>query len=704
MSPYSRFRTLRPVFTAHTSGLWRRNLHTVAWAADGALLAGGTYRATGSPIIRWPEGGRGHRQELAAADNTVMALVPLADGGFVYASGDPAFGIYDRQLRRRIDRRPEIIDLRDQWRVFRVSPDGGKVTFGLQYGGRSPAWFETADRQLGQGAAAKSLDAADTTSLPIAGWEDTEAPKLAGKALDLEKYQRSRSLAIAPDRQSFLLGTEWSLRQFSSNGKAIWSVPVPGVAWAVNVSRDGRLAVAALADGTIRWYRYQDGKEMLALFVHRDGKRWVLWTPEGYYDASPGGEDLIGWHVNRGLDDAADFFPASRFRERFYRPAAVGAVLRTLDIDKALEETASRAAPGTPLTLPPVVTILSPQEGDAVNGSTVEVHYVVRSPSGQRVTSVQVLVDGRPLEGQRGVPMVLEDGPASPEAERDESVVVPVDHDETISLIARAGERAGEAATVKVLWKGEKPFAAPQGRLYLLAVGISDYRNEKLKLHYAAKDAEDVAAAFKRQEGGLYREVVSKLLSDKDATRANIFEGLEWLEEKTTKRDVAMVFLSGHGTTDSSGEYYFLAEDSDPGKLELTAVPNSWFAKTLSHVDGKTLFFFDTCRSGSISPPDINLVANKLSSDENGLVVFAASTGREFAYEREEWGNGAFSKALIEALTGKADANTYRNGRTTVNLLDAWLEEEVKSLTKDLQHPVAVKPRAVRDFAVAEPR
>jgi uncharacterized caspase-like protein len=123
-----------------------------------------------------------------------------------------------------------------------------------------------------------------------------------------------------------------------------------------------------------------------------------------------------------------------------------------------------------------------------------------------------------------------------------------------------------------------------------------------------------------------------------------------------------------------------------------------------SHVAGKTLFFFDTCRSGSISPPDINLVANKLSSDENGLVVFAASTGREFAYEREEWGNGAFTKALIEALAGKADASTYRNGRTTVDLLDAWLEEEVKSLTKDLQHPVALKPRAVRDFAVAERR
>jgi WD40 repeat protein len=699
---------LSPVFLVDTSGLRGEGLGglgTVAWTVDGALLAGGPYNPThGTPIIRWLRSGRGGLQLLAAADNIVMNLVPLANGGFVYASADPAFGVYDRQLQRRIDRHSPIIDLRRQIETFRLAPDGTKVAFGLQAGGDSPAWFDANERRLGLGATAGSLAAADLTSLPIEDWEDYRAaPKLAGRALELNLHEISRSLAIAPDRRSFLLGADWHLRRFDGEGETIWSVPVPEVAWAVNVSGDGRLAVAGLGDGTIRWYRYQDGKELLALFVHRDGKRWVLWTPEGYYDASPGGEDLIGWHVNRGLDHAADFFLASRFRERFYRPAAVGAVLRTLDIDNALEKTASRAAPSTPLPLPPVVTILSPQEGDAVNGSTVDVHYLVRTPSGERVTSVEVLVDGRPLEGARGA-VRLDDGPAALEAEREESVVVPLDHNETITLIARAGERAGEAANVRVLWKGEKPLTAPEGRLLLLAVGISDYRNEALKLRYAAKDAVDVVAAFKRQEGGLYREVVPKLLSDKEATKDKIVKGLEWLEKETTKLDVAIVFLSGHGTTDSYGDYYFLAQDSDPSDLRGTAVWNDEFAKTLRHVAGKALFFFDTCHSGNVSAPDINLVANTLSSAENGLVVFAASTGREYAYEREEWENGAFTKALIEELTGKADASTYRNGKTTVDLLDAWLEEEVQSLTKDLQHPTSVRPRAVRDFALAERR
>ena len=59
----------------------------------------------------------------------------------------------------------------------------------------------------------------------------------------------------------------------------------------------------------------------------------MAWTPEGYYVASPGAEDLIGWHVNNGKDRAADFFSASRFRDAFYRPDIVTRVLETLDPD-----------------------------------------------------------------------------------------------------------------------------------------------------------------------------------------------------------------------------------------------------------------------------------------------------------------------------------------------------------------------------------
>jgi hypothetical protein len=89
--------------------------------------------------------------------------------------------------------------------------------------------------------------------------------------------------------------------------------------------------VAAYDDGTIRWHRLADGQELLALFVHAKDRRFVAWTPQGYYAASPGAEDLIGWHVNRGFDTAPDFYPASTFASTFRRADIVQAALDNVE-------------------------------------------------------------------------------------------------------------------------------------------------------------------------------------------------------------------------------------------------------------------------------------------------------------------------------------------------------------------------------------
>ncbi len=704
---------LKSLFVANAQQLSRGgNLGSVAWTTDNALLAGGTSRDAGGRkmVLRWPSGGSGAQQSLVAADSTVTAIVPLRDGGFVYVAADPAFGRYDAHGKRTIDRRANIADLRSQEKFLRASADGSRVAFGFEVFGRRPAWFSVSDRRLTEGPGPSELLAPDTQSLPVADWHDSLAPKLNGKPLSLRSYETAYSLGIAPDRQSFLLGTQWNMRRFQAAGVQSWEHPVPDTAWAINVTRDGRLAVAAFGDGTIRWYRYSDGRELLALFVHKDGKRWVLWTPEGYYDASPGAEDLIGWHVNRGLEHEADYFPASRFRDRFYKPDVVSAVLRTLDIEAALKETG--AQPTTRFAaaaLPPVLKILSPQEGTSVAASPVQVRYSLRSPSGERVDAIEVKIDGRPLRGDQGV-VKLPDRPATAQAEVEGTVAVPLDKDATITLVARAGERTSEAANVRVLWRPatQAPAAGPvpKPKLYVLSVGVSRYKMPDISLRYAAKDASDVTEAWVAQQGGLYSEVVSRMLRNEEATREAVLDGLEWIERQTTARDVALVLLSGHGDNDADGGYYFLPYDVDPDRLRRTAVPDIEIRRSLSHVAGKALFFFDTCHSGSIMSGrksgrsiDINGFVNDLTSAENGLVVFAASTGKEFAQERDDWKNGAFSRALIEGLSGKADISG--DGVITISELEYWLAERVKKLTDGKQHPTTAKPNTIRDFPIA---
>ena len=231
------------------------------------------------------------------------------------------------------------------------------------------------------------------------------APKIDGFNVSRERF---RSLAVRPDSAGFVLATEFDLRTFDARAAARWTLPVPSLPWGVNLARGGELILATLGDGTIRWYRWSDGRELLALFVDRASKAWVAWTPQGYYSASPGGEELIGWHVNRGWEQPADFFPAARFRDTYARPDIVERVLDTMDEVEAVRlanaARPGRTEPARPIAeqLPPVVTILSPVTGSSVSGESTRIDYVVRSPSGLPVDAVEALVDGRPASAQRG--------------------------------------------------------------------------------------------------------------------------------------------------------------------------------------------------------------------------------------------------------------------------------------------------------------
>ena len=67
--------------------------------------------------------------------------------------------------------------------------------------------------------------------------------------------------------------------------------------------------------------------------------------------------------------------------------------------------------------------------------------------------------------------------------------------------------------------------------------------------------------------------------------------------------------------------------------------------------------------------------------------------------ENSERGNGPFTKGLVEGIRGKA--NYGGTGRITVNMLDLYVSERVKELTRGEQTPVTVKPPNVPDFPLA---
>jgi hypothetical protein len=478
----------------------------------------------------------------------------------------------------------------------------------------------------------------------------------------------------------------------------------------VNVAADGKIGVAAYGDGTIGWHRATDGAELLTLFVHAKDRRWVAWTPAGYFAASPGGEDLIGWHVNRGLDLAPDFFSAARFHERFYRPDIVQAVLATQDVAQAIQQANAaaklEAAPKISDILPPVVTILLPTPHSGFSARDVTLHYSLRSPSGLPVDRVEVLIDGRPARGLSRVDLPPRVEKTS-ESEGDITVTLPP-HDVTVGLLARAGALASELATIALTWQGaaaEDELSKP--KLYALVVGVSRYNDPSLALGLAAKDAADFAALLAHQTGGLYPAVEVKLLTDEQATKDAVLDGLEWLEKKVTSRDVAMLFLAGHGVTDERNGFFFLPRDADPTKLRSTAVQGNDIQDKLASIPGKVVAFLDTCHATAVAggtrrrgAVDITAVVNELAANDRGAVVFASSTGREVSQENAAWDNGAFTAALRAALeTGGADL--VKDGKITTSELGLFVVEHVKKLTGSSQHPVMQRPPTIPDFTIA---
>lgn len=687
------------------------DLSAVAWSRDGQYIyASGRIRNENGwyRLIQWSAQGNGKPNTVHLSANTVFDIEPYGEDGVVFANGQPALNIYSGgQIIMGIYPATAGMGLMNKKDSITANQDGTQVRFAFDYAATRQFMFDLNTLELkDMKDIPDTLKGADTTSLPITKWNTFGAPELNGKPIDFEIAEISHSLAIADDKSKFVIGSSWYIRQYDKDGKYFWRSPIAGSAWGVTYAQNGNLIIAAVGDGTIRWFRASDGAPLLSLFVQSVDNRWILWTPRGYYAASAGGENLIGWNVNRGETVAPDFFPASSFRHVFYRPDIVQRVVAALDEDAAIQ-TANRDAgrktdtvqEGVRDILPPVVEL--DMESDEINTavSPVEVKYKVRSPNGEPIESVEILIDGRPLEARGAMPI--------PDAEETQDLSIPIPQKSVeIGIIARTKSGASEAKIIKVNWDGAAADLL-KPKLYAVVVGVSDYDSDSLKLRYAAQDATDFATGIKRQEGGLYGRVEVRLLTDKDATRDSIVESLEWLEGEVTSRDVGMVFMAGHGVTDNRQRFFYLPSDADVEKLRSTAVSRDEMLNTMSNLAGKALMFIDACHSAASldgeqtrgSAVDITAVVNELSSVENGVVMFASSTGRQVSIERDDWQNGAFTEALLEGLSGSADY--IKDGKLTIAELDLWLSERVKELTDKRQAPVARKPDTVPDFPIA---
>jgi WD40 repeat protein len=686
------------LLAAHRPAQMKGALANVVWDAGGnTVYAGGIYDRHGvNQFIKW-DTHQGAIKEIPTTSHTVTDIVPLQPDGMVFSTSKPSIGIVGASDRVLTSKDSPLWDFRGIAEQTILSDDGTIIHFPNPQGGFYR--FSILDRSLETHG---HVSHAAPRLPPIAADLVSQKLKTAVESLKEQiKHDHSeivRATELTPDGKAILVGSDWHLRLLEQTGHVKWKVSVPAPALVIKISAASRLAVAALADGTFRWYRLADGQEILALFLQKEKNKWVLWTPAGYYDAAPGAEELMGWHRNNGPEQAADFFPIGKWRSTYYRPD----IIPNLFTPHEGHNGHGRLPSTTSVTdsLPPVVNIMSPLDGSEIASSEATVQFALRPLSDEPITAVKTLVDGRPAMAQRGIQV------KSAHTVRTVRVPIP-EKDVQITLIAENRFGSSEPATIRLRWKGppkaEEFVIRP--KLYILAVGISAYRDSDLSLQLPAKDAQDFVQTLIRQKEKLYRDVVPRILLNERATKEELLDGLEWIIRETTSHDVAIVFFAGHGINDPNGTYYFLPHDFHSDKLKRTGIPFFEIKQALASLAGKTLFFVDTCHAGNImgvrraASRDITAVINELASAENGTVVFASSSGNQYSLEDDAWGNGAFTKAVVEGLDGKADYTG--KGKITVNMLDLYISERVKELTGGKQTPTTTKPYVIPDFPIA---
>jgi WD40 repeat protein len=696
----------------------------LAFSPDSRLLLSGsgeTEARNDRKVRLWDVGAGKLIHEFAQHTGTLFS-VAFAPDGQTAASADLAGTIYlwdtgTGAVRRRLKGTGSS--------VFAVawSPDGKRLAWGHTEGGpQAPAPLE------------QVFDLADILPQPAAragrDWQAAQAER-EGRTLTISPDRRAvgvqeggrivRSLTL-PDPQDRILCATWTPAGQVAIGSnfafALYDPARPGQPLrryfghdgpilAVAPSPDGRYLASASADQTVRVWSLSDrgrriGTEaqgvepLLSLFQGSDGE-WVAWTPPGYYASSPAGDDIIGWQVNRGRDQEAEFHVATRFHKQFYRPDVLRHVLETGDVPKALaladQETGKQSDPVVTIVaeipkLPRVEIVAITPSARQADGSFVtdktEVQVRVRIANAPAKTvALQIGVSTRLVSEERARDLVVEEA-----GERADEVTLRVRLRSgalnVIRVVGRNDSGQSEPAEARVVCQAaEEPSRPPA--LYLLSVGISVFTDRSIDpLTYTVRDAEGIANFYRGQKNRLFSDVFVTLLTDRQATKQNLLNALADIQKQIKPNDLFIFFVASHGRPaqdrQRGGERYYLATyDTINREIAQTGLAGEALLQRLQQIDATVLMIMDTCHSGSINLEQT--YTDLLHSARHSVYSFTACRPEERSYEDEAWQHGAFTYKLLEAL--RRPPPPGREGRWDLDEVAPYVRDEVERIVRE---------------------
>jgi uncharacterized caspase-like protein len=208
--------------------------------------------------------------------------------------------------------------------------------------------------------------------------------------------------------------------------------------------------------------------------------------------------------------------------------------------------------------------------------------------------------------------------------------------------------------------------------LHYLAVGVSKVPHlpPQSQLRFAHKDAQDLANVWQAQQGPLYKNVRGEVLTNENATLADILAGLDRLDANTKTGDTAVVSFAGHGAVAGQRitQWFYVPSDFNPACIDQTALYECTLRDRLTKLTERgvtVILVLDTCHSAAFATAD------------SGIIVLSACGVLEFSFEDQTYQNGLFTHALIEALKGKAAAS---DGTVTLAAVEKYIAARVAQM------------------------
>ncbi len=518
-----------------------------------------------------------------------------------------------------------------------------------------------------------------------------------------------RSFSFTPDGETVISGgANGKLTAYDRAGNELGEfVGHEGDVWAVAPSPDGRFLVSGAADHTVRLWNLKTRELLVTLFRGVDGE-WVVWTPQGYYTGSPGADKIVGWQINRGAENAADYVTAEQLRKHLNRPDIVAKAIQLASAEEAV-----RTSYGTEFKLSdllarpaPHLRILSPVADSAVNAAGSVAVKIALDATPDPVTRIRIQVNGRQLDD-----FLPESGPSFEPGEH--SFNVPLAKGKNTVVVTALNEIGWSKVQDGTLSLTNEAAGGldKRGTLYLLAIGVSKYPGianmcspkPSCDLDYTGADAIAFADSVEAKLGALHEKTVRRVLvnqgkSDGAPTAANIVDALGILG-RAQPNDTVAVFLAGHGLNDGPN-YRFVPTDAaiaDGIIRPSSIVP--WYAieEAVDRAKGRRLLFIDTCHSAGAYNERLGNAAYYAN-----ILAYSSARWDQLAWESPELGHGFFTEAIVEGLAGKAAGGTV--GHVDTLQLNSYLQTRVHELAKAIgqeQDPQFFKGRDAEVYTLA---